>query len=132
LKSKKKLFPFKKLSVFYKICLKTFGSHLVDCAQFFKIVLRRISALPGKIVKPFFFQISHDTAGSIAVYRELHIIRWPGSRGVQIEQISPKRASIFLSFRICITLSFIVNFFKTKTAEVLVNFYLDLVKVPTF
>jgi hypothetical protein len=29
LKNKNKLCPFKKLSVFYKSCLKTFGSHLV-------------------------------------------------------------------------------------------------------
>jgi hypothetical protein len=29
LKSKNKLCPFNKLSVFYKSCLKTFGSHLV-------------------------------------------------------------------------------------------------------
>ena len=29
LKNKNKSFPYKKLSVFYKSCLKTFGSHLV-------------------------------------------------------------------------------------------------------
>jgi len=29
LKNKNKLYPYKKLSVFYNSCLKTFGSHLV-------------------------------------------------------------------------------------------------------
>jgi len=29
LKNKNKLYPYKKLSVFYNTCLKTFGSHLV-------------------------------------------------------------------------------------------------------
>jgi hypothetical protein len=29
LKNKNKLYPYKKLSVFYNICLKAFGSHLV-------------------------------------------------------------------------------------------------------
>jgi len=33
LKNKKKLCPYKKLSVFYNTCLKTFGSHLV-CENF--------------------------------------------------------------------------------------------------
>jgi hypothetical protein len=34
LKNKNKLCPFKKLSLFYNSCLKTFGSHLVFIASF--------------------------------------------------------------------------------------------------
>ena len=38
LKNKNKLCPYKKLSVFYNTCLKTFGSHLVFCFHFFELV----------------------------------------------------------------------------------------------
>jgi len=41
LKNKNKSYPYKKLSVFYKSCLKTFGSHLV-CVLVCTVFLYRL------------------------------------------------------------------------------------------
>jgi hypothetical protein len=54
LKNKNKLYPFKKLSVFYNSCLKSFGSHLV-CDLFVlssKYTLCREKRLNLDLVRP--------------------------------------------------------------------------------